>query len=73
MQLSDFRMAGPWIVLLVCGLLPSSAAEPLPAADRHLVFAHSMVCFTSPVEFYKREIELAQRHGIDGFALNCGE
>ena len=25
------------------------------------------------MEFYKSEIELAQRHGIDGFALNCGQ
>jgi len=40
--------------------------------EKH-VFAHYMVCFTAPVEFYKREIELAQRHGIEGFALNCGE
>jgi formylglycine-generating enzyme required for sulfatase activity len=32
-----------------------------------------MLAFNSPVEFYKREIELAQRHGIDGFALNAGQ
>jgi len=73
MQRSAFRINGPWIALLVCGLFQPAAAEPLPSADRHLVFAHYMVCFTNSVEFYKREIELAQRHGIDGFALNCGE
>jgi len=37
------------------------------------VFAHYMVCFYNSIEFYKQEIELAQRHGIEGFALNCGE
>ncbi|MCX5660995.1 MAG: endo-1,3-alpha-glucanase family glycosylhydrolase [Planctomycetota bacterium] len=55
---------------------PPKAPAPLsatPAEDaRHWVFAHYMTCFFSSVEFYKYEIELAQRHGIDGFALNCG-
>jgi len=41
-------------------------------AERHMVFAHYMVCFANSVEFYKQEIQLAQQHGIDGFALNCG-
>jgi len=41
-------------------------------SEPHMVFAHYMVCFAGSVEFYKQEIELAQRHGIDGFALNCG-
>jgi len=31
-----------------------------------------MVCYGSSVEFYKEEIELAQRHGIDGFLLDVG-
>lgn len=54
----------------------TAAPAPLAATPeedaRHWVFAHYMVCFFSSVEFYKQEIELAQRHGIDGFALNCG-
>lgn len=37
------------------------------------VFAHYMTCFSSQPSFYKREIQLAQHYGIDGFALNCGE
>lgn len=31
-----------------------------------------MTCFALSREFCKQEIELAQRHGIDGFAMNCG-
>jgi formylglycine-generating enzyme required for sulfatase activity len=54
---------------LAAVLLATPAAR---AAEPRLVFAHYMVCFGSSVEFYQREIELAQRHGIDGFALNCG-
>jgi formylglycine-generating enzyme required for sulfatase activity len=38
-----------------------------------MVFAHYMTCFALSKEFCKQEIELAQRHGIDGFAMNCGE
>ena len=59
--------------------LALGAAEPQKQEDtkmqprQKMVFAHYMVCFSSPVEFYKREIMLAQRNGIDGFALNCGE
>ncbi len=40
---------------------------------RHFVCAHYMVCYHNTVDFYKQEIELAQRHGIEGFALNCGQ
>jgi glucan endo-1,3-alpha-glucosidase len=47
---------------------PDGAARP----DRPLVFAHYMTCYFNSVEFYMQEIELAQRHGIDGFAMNCG-
>jgi formylglycine-generating enzyme required for sulfatase activity len=32
-----------------------------------------MVCFTNSVEFCKQEIQIAQRHGLDGFALDFGE
>lgn len=48
-------------------------AETKPSDTRGTVLAHYMVCFFSSVDFYKQEIELAQRHGIDGFALNCGQ
>ncbi|MBI2190621.1 MAG: SUMF1/EgtB/PvdO family nonheme iron enzyme [Planctomycetes bacterium] len=61
-----------WVWLSALG-----AAEPdrQPAASgpARLVFVHYMVCFFNSVEGYKQEIELAQRHGIDGFALNCGQ
>lgn len=50
----------------------ATAAERGPDDGRHLVFAHYMTCFFNSVEFYMQEIELAQRHGIDGFAMNCG-
>lgn len=50
----------------------ATAAERGPDDGRHLVFAHYMTCFFNSVEFYMQEIELAQRYGIDGFALNCG-
>ena len=43
------------------------------AAEERRVFAHYMTCFSSTPDFYGREIELAQRYAIDGFALNCGE
>lgn len=46
---------------------------PTDGEPKHYVFAHYMLCFGSTVEFYKQEMELAQRHGIDGFALNAGD
>lgn len=52
--------------------LLAGAAVAAAAEERH-VFAHYMTCFSSTPDFYGREIELAQRYGIDGFALNCGE
>lgn len=53
--------------------LCAARGEPVETGPaRHRVFAHYMVCYTSDVAFCKREIELAQRHGIDGFALNTG-
>jgi len=59
---------------LCLGLSAAMAADPegIPAEPPKMVFAHYMVCFRNTVDFYKREIELAQRSGIDGFALNCG-
>ncbi|MFA6959204.1 MAG: endo-1,3-alpha-glucanase family glycosylhydrolase [Opitutaceae bacterium] len=43
------------------------------ASDTPKVFAHYMTCFSATPDYYTREIELARRYGIDGFALNCGE
>jgi formylglycine-generating enzyme required for sulfatase activity len=59
-------------MLLVCVAVSAAADQPL-TTPRHPVFAHYMVCFGLDVEMCRQEIELAQRHGIDGFALNCGE
>jgi formylglycine-generating enzyme required for sulfatase activity len=56
----------------VSTLLPTQADDAV-APPKHYVFAHYMTCFSASPEFYRREIELAQRYGIDGFALNCGE
>ena len=59
--------------LMVAGQEPAKEAAPdTDQARRHWVFAHYMVCYGNSVEFYKSEIELAQRNGVDGFALNCG-
>ena len=62
---------------LVALLSLASAAAGAEAAKqqptRPMVFAHYMTCYFNSVEFYKQEIELAQRCGIDGFALNCGQ
>ena len=55
--------------LLTVFLAATFAATTTTSADsfaanapRHLVFAHYMVCYGGSVEFYKSEIELAQRH-----------
>jgi glucan endo-1,3-alpha-glucosidase len=49
-------------------------ARPLPVK---MVFAHYMVCCptvggSATIDDYEREIQEAQKRGIDGFALNCG-
>jgi formylglycine-generating enzyme required for sulfatase activity len=56
-------------------LCSPSRGEDLASGQpaRHLVFAHYMLCYTKDLSFCKREIELAQSHGIDGFALNAGD
>lgn len=58
---------------LLAAALALGAALPLNAEETPSVFAHYMTCFSATPEFYRREIELARRYGIDGFALNCGE
>jgi len=59
-----------WTALSFCATA-AGAAEP-KLDERHVVFAHYMVCFGSSVEFYKQEMMLAQANNVDGFALNCG-
>src|SRR5690349_14000826 len=67
----------PRLALVACALLAAlgrpSSAQTTAAEPKHYVFAHYMLCFFNSVEFYKQEIELAQRNGIDGFALNAGD
>ncbi|MFP4029290.1 MAG: endo-1,3-alpha-glucanase family glycosylhydrolase [Candidatus Brocadiia bacterium] len=67
-----------WLLCVVF-LMAGSAADVIAAerksamqADQRYVFAHYMTCYFGSTQFYKQEIELAQRHGIDGFAMNCG-
>ena len=67
---------GLWSAILVAvlssGVLAQSAAPSVKPAPERLVLCWYMVCFGNSVEFYKQEIELAQRHGIDGFLLDVG-
>lgn len=61
---------------ILCALTLAGGLAAGEATGRQ-VFAHYMVCFAAldrghEVADYMREIELAQRYGIDGFALNCG-
>lgn len=68
-------MGSRMIIALLAAVLACPAAfgtEPRPAAEK-LVFAHYMTCFFDTIEAYEYEIALAQRSGIDGFALNCGQ
>ena len=58
---------------LAAAALYLGAILTLPAGETPRVFAHYMTCFSATPEFYHREIQLARRYGIDGFALNCGE
>jgi len=51
---------------------PAVASSPESDGEK-LVLCWYMVCFGGSVERYKQEIELAQRHGIDGFLLDVGE
>ena len=45
--------------------------EPGKEGD-HTVFAHYMTCFYKDVDTYKKEIQIAQLYGVEGWALNCG-
>ncbi len=63
------------LALLVLAVMATSrtlsAAHAAPHERR--VMCWYMVCFGNSVEGYMQEIELAQRHGIDGFLLDVGE
>ncbi len=52
--------------------IAAQAGGAAVADGSRFVCAHYMVCYSGTLEFYKQEIELAQRHGIQGFALNSG-
>ena len=65
-----------WSAILVAafatGALAQTKLPSKPVTERQ-VLCWYMVCFGNSVEFYKQEMELAQRHGIDGFLLDVGE
>lgn len=70
---------GRWVLAALGLFLPLALAPGKAEPDRPVkkVFAHYMVaCPTAGggarLEDYQREIQEAQRRGIDGFALNCG-
>ena len=61
-------------MMLAAGLLCAGVATA-GTADKegdHTVFAHYMTCFYKDVDSYKKEIQLAQLYGVEGWALNCG-
>lgn len=56
---------------------PAVAPPPAAALPVKQVFAHYMVCCTASggaptLDDYKKEIQEAQKRGVDGFALNVG-
>ena len=64
--------------IVIITLLWLSSFQVISAAEtqqpeKKWVFAHYMTCFFDTVEAYEYEIALEQRHGIEGFAMNCGE
>ena len=55
--------------------LPQAENDNAPQArgdGERTVFAHYMTCFFQTPASYRKEIELAQLYGIEGWALNCG-
>jgi hypothetical protein len=64
------------LALLQTTVVAAPADGPISLPEKK-VFAHYMVCCptaggSAALDDYKREIEEAQKRGIDGFALNCG-
>lgn len=64
----------PTILAAVLAVAMTCSASPAAelASPKRFVLCWYMVCFSNSVERYKQEIELAQRHGIDGFLLDVG-
>ncbi len=60
------------LLLLLLAALPTIGQEQAPKPEKHYVFAHYMTCFGLSVEFHKQEIQIAQAHGLDGFAMDFG-
>ena len=60
------------LIGLVSGATAFAAQQTAKPGQEKLVLCWYMVCFGNSVERYKQEIELAQRHGIDGFLLDVG-
>ncbi len=61
------------VAALIAGGASAQTAAPAAAnPPERLVLCWYMVCFGNSVERYMQEIELAQRHGIDGFLLDVG-
>lgn len=70
---SSIRL-GLAFLCLVC-IMSFSPAPAHAASSKPMVFAHYMVCYAnygSNLDAYEKEIQAAQRRGLDGFALNCG-
>ena len=69
-----FLVWGSALCLFLAASVAGAQAPSAPAAGQKdkLVLCWYMVCFSNSVERYKQEIELAQRHGIDGFLLDVG-
>jgi len=66
------------ICMVACRPTPSTSVNgQRPPISGKFVFAHYMVCIptaggAATIADFKREIEEAQKRGIDGFVLNCG-
>ena len=63
-----------WLPFVILALSPHVDAAELAKINtpERPVLCWYMTCFFNSVDFYKQEIELAQRHGIDGFIVDCG-
>src|ERR1700682_5882671 len=67
-----FSSIGFVAILTLVGLGSPRRAAAAPTGPERPVLCWYMVCFFNSVEVYKQEMELAQRHGIDGFLLDVG-
>ena len=58
-------------ICALCAAFAAFAAFGQTEGD-HAVFAHYMTCFSKDIDSYKKEIQIAQMYGVEGWALNCG-